>query len=167
MFCNSIWLFRCCGEWDRAHQWTDVSTRWVERQQVGYFPGLCRIHRSEILRVRGRLAEAEREGEIAASLLQRSAPGHAVIAYAELGEVRRRRGDLDGAMNMFERALELGWNPQPGLSLTLLARGETSAAFRSIESAFRQPQPTLQFEDRASLLLARTRIALAPGALTA
>ena len=161
VFCNSIWLFRCCGEWDRAHQWTEVSTRWVERQQVAYFPGLCRIHRSEVLRVRGRLAEAEREGEIAASLLERSIPGHAVIAYAELGEVRRRRGDLAGALSMFERALQLGWSPQPGLGLTLLARGDTPAAFRSIEGAFQRPQPTWQFEDRASLLLARARIALA------
>ncbi|HEX5051817.1 MAG TPA: hypothetical protein VFZ65_08605 [Planctomycetota bacterium] len=163
VFCNAIWLFRCCGEWDRAHEWTEISTRWVERQQVEFFPALCRVHRSEVLRVRGRLAEAEREGEMAASLLQRSIPGHAVIAYAELGEVRRRRGDLDGAMAMFERALQLGWNPQPGLALALLARGEATAALRSIERVFAEPQPTLQFEDRASLQLARALIAIAAG----
>jgi tetratricopeptide (TPR) repeat protein len=163
VFCNAIWLFRSCGEWDRAHHWTDVATRWVDRQQVGYFPALCRVHRSEVLRVRGRLDAAEREGVIAAELLQRCIPRYAMIAFAELGEVRRRRGDLDGAMAAFAEALQLGWDPQPGLALTLLARGETDSAFRAIERQFLEPQPTVQCEDRASLMLARARIALAAG----
>jgi hypothetical protein len=163
VFCNAIWLFRSCGEWDRAHHWTDVATRWVDRQQVGYFPALCRVHRSEVLRVRGRLAAAEQEGVIAAELLQRCIPRYAMIAFAELGEVRRRRGDLDGAMAAFAEALQLGWDPQPGLALTLLARGETDAAFRAIERQFLEPQPTVQCEDRASLMLARAQIALAAG----
>ncbi len=163
VFCNAIWLFRCCGEWDRAHHWTETATRWVDRQQVEYFPALCRVHRSEVLRVRGRLVDAEREGELAAELLQRSIPRYAMIAFAELGEVRRRRGDLEGAMAAFGEALQLGWDPQPGLALTLLARGEAAAAFRGIERVFLEPQPTTQCEDRASLLLARVQIALAAG----
>ena len=163
VFCNAIWLFRSCGEWDRAHHWTDVATRWVDRQQVGYFPALCRVHRSEVLRVRGRLAAAEQEGVIAAELLQRCIPRYAMIAFAELGEVRRRRGDLDGAMAAFAEARQLGWDPQPGLALTLLARGEADSAFRAIERQFLEPQPTVQCEDRASLMLARARIALAAG----
>jgi tetratricopeptide (TPR) repeat protein len=163
VFCNAIWLFRCCGEWDRAHHWTESATRWVDRQQVEYFPALCRVHRSEVLRVRGRLGDAEREGELAAGMLRRSIPRYAMIAFAELGEVRRRRGDLEGAMAAFEEALQLGWDPEPGLALTLLARGETAAAFRAIERVFLEPQPTTQCEDRASLLLARARIALAAG----
>lgn len=161
VFCNAIWLFRSCGEWDRAHHWTDLATRWVDRQQVGYFPALCRVHRSEVLRVRGRLAAAEQEGVIAAELLQRCIPRYAMIAFAELGEVRRRRGDLDGAMAAFAEALALGWDPQPGLALTLLARGEAESALRAIERQFLEPQPTVQCEDRASLMLARVQIALA------
>lgn len=160
VFCNAIWLFRCCGEWDRAHLWTESSSRWVDRQQIDYFPAMCRVHRSEVLRVRGRLAEAEREAERGAELLQRSIPRYTMLAFAELGEVRRRRGDLDGAMAAFGQALQLGWDPQPGLALTLFARGKADAAFRAIERLFLEPQPTEQCEDRASLLLARAQIAL-------
>lgn len=163
VFCNAIWLFRCCGEWDRAHHWTETATRWVDRQQVQYFPALCRVHRSEVLRVRGRLVDAEREGELAAELLQRSIPRYAMIAFAELGEVRRRRGDLEGAMAAFGESLQLGWDPQPGLALTLLARGEATAAFRAIERVLTEPLDTTQCEDRASLLQARAQIALAAG----
>jgi len=166
VFCNAIWLFRNCGEWDRAHLWTEAATRWVERQQIEYFPALCRVHRSEVLRVRGRLVDAEREGERAAELLQRSIPRYAMIAFAELGEVRRRRGDLDGALAAFGEAMQLGWDPQPGLALTLLARGEAAAAFRAIERVFLEPQDAWQCEDRASLLLARARVALAAGQVT-
>ena len=163
VFCNAIWTFRCCGEWDRAHHWTESATRWVDRQQIDYFPAMCRVHRAEVLRIRGRLDAAEREAALAAQLLARAIPRYTMIAQAELGEIRRRRGDFDGAMEAFAAALQIGWDPQPGLALLLLARGEAVAALRGIERVFAAPWPTIQQEDRASLLLARTTIALAAG----
>jgi len=165
VFCNAIWSCRCRGEWGRAREWTDSANRWIARQQVAYFPGLCRVHRSEVLRIRGELADAEHESLEATRLLESAIPRWAMIAHAELGEVRRRRGDLPEAMSAFQRALELGWDPQPGLALLVLAQGDPVSAHKAIERVFRQPATTLLYEDRANLLRARVTIAIAADAL--
>ena len=54
VFCNAIWACRCRGEWQRAQEWTESATRWVTRQRVEYFPGMCRVHRSDTPRSRYR-----------------------------------------------------------------------------------------------------------------
>lgn len=161
VFCNAIWACRCRGEWQRAQEWTESATRWVTRQQVEYFPGMCRVHRSEVLRIRGDLAAAERESEAATRQVAQSMPAYATFPWSELGEVRRRRGNFEGAMDAFQHAISLGWDPQPGLSLLLLLQGEATAAHRSIERSFLDPRPTMMCEDRANLLAARAAIAVA------
>ena len=55
-------------------------------------------------------------------------------AYA-LGDIRRLRGDLDGAHDAYTRAHERGREPQPGMALLLLARGRADAAASSIATA--------------------------------
>jgi hypothetical protein len=161
VLCNATWLYRSRGAWDRAQQWVEWSNRWVERERVAYFPGMCRVHRSEVLRIRGRLDEAERESLLATEMLERSIPSLKMLAFAELGEVRRRRGEAEAAMEAFGRAVQLGWDPQPGLALLLLATGHGAEALRAIERVFRVPPPTTLLEDRANLLAARTTVALA------
>jgi tetratricopeptide (TPR) repeat protein len=166
VFCSAIWTYRCCGEWGRALEWTELATRWADDKCVGYFPGLCRIHRSEVLRIRGELAAAEHESREAARYIEKVVPRFAMIAHAELGEVRRRRGDHAGAMASFRRALELGWDPQPGLALLILAQGDPPAAFRALERVFVQPVCTMLCMDRTNLLLARALVAAAAGELS-
>ncbi|MFG0332747.1 MAG: protein kinase, partial [Maioricimonas sp. JB049] len=165
VFCNAIWACRCRGEWQRAQEWTDSATRWVSRQQVDYFPGMCRVHRAEVLRIRGDLAAAERECEAATRQVERALPAYATFPWAELGEVRRRRGNLNGAMTAFEKAISLGWDPQPGLALLLLQQGDAASAHAAIERTFNEPRPTMLHEDRANLLCARANIASAVGNL--
>ncbi len=161
VFCGTIWLFRSRGEWDRAQQWVDASDRWVARQRVQYFPGMCRMHRSEVLRIRGRLADAEEESLRATEMLAHSLPVLSSIAFAELGEVRRRRNDVPAARAAFDQAIKLGWDPQPGMALLLLADGRAAEAMRTLERTFRGGRPTYLLEDRANLLAARTTVALA------
>lgn len=161
VYCNAIFAYRARGEWDRAQQWTDSASRWVTRVQVSYFPGLCRVHRAEVLRVRGELAAAESEALEAVSLLGAAIPRWISMAYIELGEVRRRRGNLAGALEVYQLALGLGWDPQPGLSLVLLAQGDAPAAFRAIERFSKNLIPTLLCGDRTGLLRSRVTIAIA------
>lgn len=163
VFCSAIWAYRCRGEWQRAQEWTDVSTRWVTRQQVDYFPGMCRVHRAEVLRIRGDLDGAERECAAATHHLAKALPAYAIFPWAELGEIRRRRGDLAGAREAFQKSIELGWDPQPGLALLQLDEGDAASALRSIEQVFGEPRPLWLREDRASLHCARVEIALAAG----
>ena len=56
-------------------------------------------------------------------------------AFYEVGEVRRRRGDVEGAEEAFARAHEAGRDPQPGLALLRLAQGRVDAASTSIAAA--------------------------------
>ncbi len=165
VFCNAIIACRSRGEWDRAVQWTNSANRWVERVQVSYFPGLCRVHRSEVLRVRGELAAAESEAKEAVRLLEAGIPRWVSMAHTELGEIRRRRGDLEGAAEAFRLARERGWDPQPAMAQLLLDQGDPVAAHRSIERYCKSNVSTLISCDRANLLRVQVSAAIAAGEL--
>ena len=48
----------------------DEANRWCDRLDVTGFPGACRIHRAEILRLRGRWPQAEEQALQACDELQ-------------------------------------------------------------------------------------------------
>jgi tetratricopeptide (TPR) repeat protein len=60
---------------------------------------------------------------------------HIGMAMEEIGEIRLRKGDLQGAEDAFERAHALGRPAQPGLALLRLAQGRPEAALTSIGTA--------------------------------
>lgn len=165
VYCNAIITCRSRGEWDQAQEWTSSASRWVERVRVSYFPGLCRVHRAEVLRVRGELEAAESEALEAIRLLSAAVPRWLALAYIELGEIRRRRGDLKGSFGAYRLALSAGWDPQPGLALLVLAQGDAPAAHAALERFASSPAPTLACEDRLGLLRARLTVAIAAGEL--
>lgn len=160
VYCGMIGACSKLGDYGRAAEWTDATLRWCERESVPAFPGVCRIHRAELMRLRGSLAEAEEQARIACEELPRfnfySGLGPANF---EIGEVRRRLGDLKGAEEAYARALEHGYDPQPGLSLAQLGRGDVQAAAAGIARA------VLGAGDnrcrRVRLLAAQAQIALA------
>lgn len=47
------------SDWRRAMEWTEVLGEWINRESVGWFPGLCLLHQAEVERIRGALREAE------------------------------------------------------------------------------------------------------------
>jgi class 3 adenylate cyclase len=165
VYCATIFACRNIGDWQRASQWTDESLRWCERNSVSGFPGLCRLHRAEIIRLRGSLADAEREAQDACAELRAWAPRYAGWAYHELGEIRRRRGDLAGARGAFGQALEVGFDPQPGFALLRLDEGDPAGALIAIKRRM-QDRDTFTQESRVLLLPAQVTIALAAGDLT-
>ena len=133
VYCGMIGACSKLGDYGRASEWTEATLRWCERQSVPAFPGVCRIHKAELLRLRGSLTQAEEEARMACEELPRfnfySGLGP---ANYEIGEVRRRLGDLRGAEDAYARAHEVGFNPQPGLSLVRLAQGKVEAAAAGI-----------------------------------
>jgi len=169
IYCNTIAACRNAGDLKRAAQWTEEGQRWMRRQSVGGYPGICRVHRAELNRLRGRWVEAEQEARQACDELQRFGLLDGVgYANNEIGEVRLRVGDLDGAAEAFERAYEYGHDAQPGISMVHLARGEIDEAKRSIERALAATTGTGGPDQRASrarLLPAQVEIALAAGDL--
>lgn len=164
VYCATIFACRNIGDWQRASEWTSESLRWCDRHSVSGFPGLCRLHRAEIVRMRGSLAEAERDALDACDELLAWAPRWAGWAYHELGEVRRRRGDLAGARSAFGRALDVGFDPQPGLALMRLDEGDPAGALAAISRRMGDRDAFTQ-ESRWLLLPAQVTIALAAGDL--
>jgi class 3 adenylate cyclase len=158
VYCNSISAYRDLGEFGRASDWTDAAARWCARQAITGFPGICRVHGAEMLRLRGSWRDAEQEalrahGELATEPIWGSE------ALYEIGEVRLRTGDLAGAQAAFRDAHELGRDPQPGASLLLMKQGDVHGALRSIEhvDAQRVDMPPIE---RARIRAARVEIAL-------
>jgi class 3 adenylate cyclase len=136
VYCGTISACSRLGDYRRASEWTDATLRWCERQSVPGFPGVCRVHKAELMRVRGSFAQAEREARIACEELPRYAFFSELgPANYEIGEVRRRMGDVHAAEESFSRAHEHGLDPQPGLSLLRLAQGNVDAAVAGIGRA--------------------------------
>ena len=161
VYCRTIGICRELADYGRAGEWTEAAGRWCDRQAITGFPGTCRVHRAEVLRLRGALGDAEREARRAHEELRELIPAVAGESLYEVGEIRFRLGDLDGAEEAFEQAGDLGCDPQPGLALLRLAQGRGDAAAVGVRRALAgKPWDRLA---RARLLPAQVEIALATG----
>ena len=161
IYCNAIDACRDLADYSRAAEWTETATRWCDRQAIAGFPGMCRVDRAEIMRLRGAWSDADRELQQATEELQDFNPRVAGQAFYEIGEIRLRMGDLEAAEEAFAQARDLAKDPEPGLSLLRLAQGKVDAAARSIKRAL--DDESLARLDRARLLPAQIEIALAAG----
>jgi class 3 adenylate cyclase len=159
VFTNVMSLCRDLADYHRGIEWSDVAQRWCERQAIEGFPGVCRIHRGELMRMLGNLAEAQSEASRACEEVAGFGLAHSAAAQHELGEVRLRLGDLAGAEEALGLAYELGKDPQPGLALLRLAQGDSAAAVASIRRSLEEPA----FDNfaRARMLSAQAEIASA------
>ena len=162
IYCGLLGACNELADLRRAREWTEATRRWCDPLPLAsLYPGICRVHWAEVLDVRGEWEEAEREA-LAAS---ESMLGIDVFAVADgwfvVGEVRRHRGDLDGADEAYAKASEIGRDPQPGLALLRLAQGRVRRGLGSIAAAiagFGGSDP-----ERAPLLCAQAQIALIAG----
>ncbi|MET1011467.1 MAG: adenylate/guanylate cyclase domain-containing protein [Actinomycetota bacterium] len=163
VFCAVMSVCRETADYRRGTEWAEVSKRWCERQDISGFPGICRVHRAEFMRLTGAWGDAASEAERASDELQRFHPAMAGEAFHELGEIRLRMGDLDGAEDAFGQAQALGSESQPGKALLLLARGRMDAAAASIKGSLEEI--TWNKLARARLLPAQAGIAKVLGDL--
>ncbi len=163
VYCNVIAACQELGDLRRAGEWTEALRGWCESQPASVFPGLCRVHRAEVMRLRGAWTEAAREAEQASEDLLETMPTFAAEALYQLGEVRRQLGDSPGAEQAFTRASDLGREPQPGLALVRLAQGRIDVAAAAVRRALAQEANRLT---RARLLSAQAEIAVADGDLS-
>jgi len=160
IYCSVIWGCRGRADWHRAAEWTERVNRWCERESIAFFPGLCRVHRAEILRFRGAFRQAERDALEGRDLLLAAAPRRSAMAFRELGEIRLRLGDLEGAEEACRKALEFGGDPEPVLAQLRLAQGDAKGALAAIDRALADP---FEAENQANLLPTKVSIALAAG----
>jgi class 3 adenylate cyclase len=163
IYCAMITTCERLADYRRAAEWTDAAQRWCGRQSISGFPGLCRVHRAEILRLRGAWAKAEEEATLARDELQGFNMGATGEAFYQIGEIRLRMGDLAAAEDAFRQAHELGQEPQPGLALLRLAEGKVDAAATMIKRAL--ADESWDRLARARSLPAQVEIAIAAGDL--
>jgi class 3 adenylate cyclase len=161
-YCRMISACRDLTDYRRAGEWTEAAERWCERQSVNGFPGICRIHRAEVVALSGAWERAEGELRQATEEL---ASYNAITPMADgfyaIGEIRLRMGDLQGAEEALREAHALGRPPQPALALIRLAQGKVRAAAAAINSALKEKEWN-QWA-RARLLPAQIEIAVAAG----
>ena len=163
IYCNMMGTCEKLADYQRAAEWSEAARRWCEPHAGSGYPGICRVHRAEIMRLRGSWSDAETEALHAAKELQGVYHIAAGEAFYEIGEIRLRMGDLARAEEVFRQAHELGRDPVPGLALVRLAEGKIAAARALLDGAVAErPEGSLE---RARLLPASVQIALAAGQL--
>jgi tetratricopeptide (TPR) repeat protein len=172
VYCELVCALQGLAQYDVAEQWTEAMERWCRTNAIGSLHGRCRVHRAEILRLRGACDEAEREALVACDELSPYLRREMGWPLSELGRIRLRLGDIDGAEEAFLAAHRAGWEPQPGLALVRLAQGDASAAATAIRDALERPSRVPSKElppdsdlQRAPLLEAQVEIEIAAGEL--
>ncbi len=139
MYCEIICAAQGLMRPDLAAQWTDVMEHWRHGAAYGGINGRCRVHRAEVLRLSGTCELAEAEALAACEELRPWMRREFGWPLVELGNVRLRAGDLDGAEQAYTEASAHGWSPQPGLALVHLARGDADGAAAMIAHAIEHP----------------------------
>ena len=162
VYCLMISACASLGDYRRAGEWTEAAESFCEQLDASGYPGMCRVHRAELMSLRGDWTDAERAAVQACAELGGYNVWVAAAGYYELGEIRRRMGDFAAAEEAYRTAKELGREPQPGLALIRLAQGKVDAAVSSMRRALEGTQaPTA----RMRLLPAQVEIAVAAGDL--
>jgi class 3 adenylate cyclase len=164
-YCQMIAVCRDLADYTRASEWTDAAERWCQRQSIGGFPGICRVHRAEVVAMAGAWERAEEELMRATrELANYNATPPMADGFYAIAMIRYRRGDLGGAEESLRQAHALGRSPQPLLALIRLAQGQVRTAFGAIKAAL-----TEQMWDqwvRVRLLPVKVEIAIAAGELS-
>jgi tetratricopeptide (TPR) repeat protein len=170
VYCELVCALQGLAQYDVAEEWTEAMERWCKTNAVGSLHGRCRVHRAEILRLRGSYTEAEAEALGACEELRPYMRRELGWPLSELGRIRLRKGDLEGAEQALMAAHGAGWDPQPGLALVRLAQGDVAAAAASIRDALERPLRVPSKElppdtdlQRAPLLEAQVEIEIAAG----
>jgi tetratricopeptide (TPR) repeat protein len=172
VYCELVCALQGLAQYDAAEEWTEAMERWCKTNAIGSLHGRCRVHRAEILRLRGSCDEAESEALAACEELRPYLRRELGWPLTELGRIRLRRRDIEGAERALLAAHRAGWDPQPGLAMVQLAKGELATAATSIRDALERPSRVPSKElppdtelQRAPLLEAQVEIELARGDL--
>jgi tetratricopeptide (TPR) repeat protein len=172
VYCELVCALQGLARYDVAEEWTEAMERWSETNAIGSLHGRCRVHRAEILRLRGSCNEAEHQALVACQELRPYLRRELGWPLNELGRIRLHKGDIAGAEEALLAAHRAGWDPQPGLALVRLAQGDPATAAASIRDALERPLPVPSKErppnthlQRAPLLEAQVEIEIATGDL--
>ena len=170
VYCELVCALQGLALYDLAEEWTEAMERWSRTNAIGSLHGRCRVHRAEILRLRGLCHDAEVQALLAVEELRPYLRRELGWPLTELGRIRLRTGDITGAEEALLAAHHVGWDAEPGLALVRLAQGDVDTAAASIRDALDSPSlvPSKELPPstdlrRAPLLEAQVDIGIAAG----
>jgi class 3 adenylate cyclase len=134
-YCGTISTCRTLGDYRRAAEWISEVRRRPAAARSCEFPGDCRLHRAEILQLRGDWEEAEVEAARACDELASWDAAHVAVGLYELGTLSLRRGDVAAAEHAFREVEDMGGSTQPGRATLELLRGRPETACASLREA--------------------------------
>jgi DNA-binding CsgD family transcriptional regulator/tetratricopeptide (TPR) repeat protein len=161
-YCTAIEACHDVFDARRGQSWTAAFSRWCDTQpDLVPYAGLCLVHRAEFLQLKGAWVEAMALAGRARKRLSSPAVQLALgAALYQQGELHRLRGQLDEAERCYRQASNHGRDPQPGLALLRLARGQGDAAAPGIGRALAEAD---DWVSRPPLLAAYVEVMLAVG----
>jgi len=128
IYCSMLASCQMVADFKRAGEWSDAALVWCDATGDSGFPGICRVHRADVFRRRGRWEEAETLARRAHDHMTGFLNDVAAEAQYEIGEIHLARGEFDSAEEAFRAAHEQGRNPLPGMARLRLAQGKADAA---------------------------------------
>ncbi|MET7619115.1 LuxR C-terminal-related transcriptional regulator [Streptomyces sp. NPDC005408] len=136
IYCLGLQHCMASADLERAVEWTDAAMAWcASMPEENNFRGLCRVHRAEVLELCGDWPRAETEAVLTCRELLPYERRIAAEAFYLTAGIQRRRGDLVAAEASYDRAHELGRDPQPGLALLRLAQGKADSSAAALRLA--------------------------------
>ena len=135
VYCSAIEGCQEIADFGRVAEWTSALHSWCLAQPgLVAFTGQCSVHRGQLMRLHGAWPEALEEFDARNRALPprptrrppsdlRSASGETCCASAATSTA---------AETAYQRSSEHGYDPQPGLALLWLARGQRDAAVAAV-----------------------------------
>ena len=161
IYCLVLYNCNRVADLPRMRAWTQSMERWCENFATVVYGGVCEMHRLHLLTATENYRLIEDRLFLASRKLADINTFAAAAGFYELGEIRRLRGDVDGAVAAFAQARSLGVDPQPGEALLLYSQGDSESAWTAL-------QASLAWQDRVGrmrLLRAAVEVALNRGAV--
>ena len=160
IYCAVIHECYRLGDLSRMKTWTTAMDKWREGPEVSasWYGTTCEIHKWQLLSATSDYPELEKRLVNALAAIEDFHASTAGEGHYELGDLRRRMGDIDGARAAFAKSREIGFDPQPGEALLRCQLGEDAAAWNDLRMRMDAEQDAV---GRIRLLPAAVDIALA------
>jgi DNA-binding NarL/FixJ family response regulator len=159
IYCAVIHECHRLADLNRMKTWFEAMEVWRKGPQVSasWYGTTCEVHKMDLHSATKDYRQVEQRLVDALAAFG-DFPATAGKGYYELGELRRRRGDIEGARAAFAKARQLNRDPQPGEALLRCRLGEDAAAWNDLRMRMDAEQDAI---NRVRLLPAAVEIALA------